>query len=226
MAESDAFRMLSQTRQQILRFIKSHGGTTAAFVSQSLGISDEAARQHLLHLESQGWARRSVERPPTPQSGRPVLRYELTEAGDGLFPKRYAELADMLMQGIRDLFGEDGLERVLANVADQQVSLWEPRLRGKTTTERLETLKGIYFEDDAFAEVEDDDEPVLVQLNCPFPKVADKHPGVCGMTIDALSRLLGVRIDRRRRFQDGDGRCSFHLIEDAQSGGKPVTNES
>lgn len=211
MADCDAFQMLSETRQQILKLIKMRGGTTAAVVSEALGISDEAARLHLLHLESRGWTHRTVERPPVPQSGRPVLKYALTEGGEGLFPKRYAELADMLLMAVGEVHGPEGLERVLSHVVDQQVKRWAPRLRGKSTAERLQLLRGIYFEDGAFAEVEDDGGPVLAQLNCPFSKVAMEHPEVCGMTTAALGRLLGHRIERRQRFQDADGRCTFHL---------------
>ena len=76
-------------------------------------------------------------------------------------------------------------------------------------------LRGFYFEGDPFTSVERvDSETILVERNCPFQKVAMARPQLCSTTVSTLTRLLGVRVERRRRFQNGDGRCTFHVLAD------------
>src|SRR4029077_19972848 len=76
-------------------------------------------------------------------------------------------------------------------------------------------LKGIYDEDDAFTSVKKDARGyMLVERNCPFLNVALKRPRLCSITVSTLTRLLGVRVVREERFQDGDRRCVFRVLED------------
>ena len=37
-----------------------------------------------------------------------------------------------------------------------------------------------------------------------------RRPALCSVSVNALSRLLGVRVAREEKFQNGDGRCVFH----------------
>ena len=41
-----------------------------------------------------------------------------------------------------------------------------------------------------------------------------RRPILCNVSINALTRLLGVRVNREQRFQNGDGRCVFHVHAD------------
>ena len=62
--------------------------------------------------------------------------------------------------------------------------------------------------------------PLLIERNCPFLSVARKHPALCTVSVCTLSRLLGVRVVREQRFQDGDGCCVFRVCVD-----EPLTEE-
>ena len=214
MQECEAFKALSETRRDILAFIKNAGGVTTAEVADRLAISDEGARQHLIHLEGRGWICREVQRPGPPRSGRPVVRYRITETGDHLFPKRYADLSIALMDALVDSYGREALGKLLSKIADRQAQVWEARLQGKSLRERLEALKGFYFEEDLFVEIEEDGGLILTEANCPYRTVALKYPELCSMTISTLMRLLGVGIERREKLQNGDGKCAFHLLLD------------
>jgi predicted ArsR family transcriptional regulator len=55
---------------------------------------------------------------------------------------------------------------------------------------------------------------VLVERNCPFLNVAMRRPQLCAITVNTLTRLLGVRVIREERFQDGHRRCVFRVLED------------
>lgn len=213
--DHDTSNALSETRREILTLLKTIGGATQGEIANHLKISGEGARQHLSYLESQGWVCRQTQRPTVPTPGRPVIRYEITEAGDHLFPKRYDELSIALIDTVLEHYGQEALKKVLTAIVDQQVQAWEPRLQGKSLRERIDLLKGFYFEDDPFTTVEEEDGGlVLIERNCPFRNVAMKRPQLCSTTVSTLMRVLGVKVERREKFQLGDGRCAFHVLKD------------
>ncbi|HEX6383473.1 MAG TPA: DNA-binding protein, partial [Anaerolineae bacterium] len=141
--------------------------------------------------------------------------YSLSSAGDHLFPKNYDELAVGLIDAIGGALGSGALHSVLATLTDAQVAQWEPQLSGKDLAERLDALQGIYIENDPFTEVGmEDGELQLVERNCPYLNIASQRPALCSVTVSVLSRLLGRRVTRSKRFQDGDGRCVFRVHAD------------
>lgn len=205
---------ISDVQQQILTFIKQQGETTNARIAEYLGVSYEAVRQQLRQLEAVHLvtARRQLEEGQ--RSGRPTQLYALTPAGDHLFPKAYDELAVELIDTLAAALGPEALRQVLASLTDDNVRRWAAHLQDKTLPERLEALKGIYLEDDAYMDVDQDEtsgDLQLVERNCPFLNVATRRPALCSVTVSTLSRLLGHKVTREKRFQNGDGRCVFRV---------------
>ena len=104
---------------------------------------------------------------------------------------------------------------VLAEITDRQVDHWQEALRGKALRERIDALRGIYFDRDPFTEVQTDDEgAMLVEHNCPYLTAAQDEPRLCSVTVSTMKRLLGVEVERTERFQRGDGRCVFRIRAD------------
>ncbi len=202
---------IAGSQRQILALLKQHGETTTAELAERLAISYEAVRLHIKQLEGNGLVERS-KRPNPSGPGRPLRYYRLSADGEHLFPKNYDELAISLIDAIGGALGEGALRQVLAALSDTQARRWESRLAGMSLPERLEELKGIYIEGDPFTEVATDNGRLqLVERNCPYLNVAARRPALCSLTVSLLSRLLGHRVTRVRRFQDGDGRCVFHV---------------
>jgi predicted ArsR family transcriptional regulator len=204
----------SESQRQILSFIKQQGETTNAAIAEYLDISYEAVRQQLRQLEAAQWVTSYRQRQGEPRLGRPTQGYVLTPAGDHLFPKAYDELAVDLLDIVAATLGQEALQQVLTTFTDENVSQWASRLQEKTLLERLDALKGIYLEDDPFMNVDIDHatgELRLVERNCPFLNVALHRPALCSVTVSTLSRLLGYKISRVKRFQNGDGRCVFSV---------------
>ncbi len=208
-------RTVTDIRQKILRFIKERGETTNVAIAQHLGISYEAVRQQLRQLEAADLVVARTERTDGASAGRPTAVYSLSAAGDHLFPKAYDELALELVDKVSASLGPEALEKVLAAITDDKVRQWASKLEGKSVEERVEALKGFYLADDPHLAVETDIEGLrLIEHNCPFLNVATRRPALCSVTISALSRLLGFRVTREKRFQDGDGRCVFRVHTD------------
>ena len=209
-----AFPPHQDSRRAVLAFIKREGSATAGQLAKKLGITREGARQWLQTLEAAGWvARRETPAPEGP--GRPAVSFEITDAGDHLFPKNYDRLSLTLVDAVAEQLGEEALVKLLSAITEQQVREWEPKLAGKSLPERIKALKGIYFEEDPHTSVRKDSKGyVLVERNCPYLSVALHRPHLCSVTVSTLTRLLGVRVVREARFQDGDKRCVFRVLTD------------
>ncbi|HEY3858762.1 MAG TPA: MarR family transcriptional regulator [Gammaproteobacteria bacterium] len=204
---------LPESRRHILEFLKREGEATASEVAEHLKMTREGARQQLQLLEEEGWIARGER--PAESAGRPSVTFRITPAGDHLFPKNYDVLSMTLVDAVAEQLGPEALVKLLAAITEQQVQHWLPKLEGKTLPERIKALKGIYMEEDPHTSVRKDARGyVLVERNCPFLNVAMKRPHLCSVTVSTLTRLLGVRVVREERFQDGDRRCVFRVLED------------
>jgi predicted ArsR family transcriptional regulator len=204
---------LTETRLQILAHLKKQREATTRDISAALKVSYEAVRQHLVQLERDGWIKRSTDRNPEAGAGRPLARFELTAAADHLFPKHYDALAVEMVDAIADHLGADALREVLTALTDARVRKWEPQLKGKSLRERVDALRDIYLQDDPFTAVESDGAGLrLVERNCPFLNIALRRPALCSVTVSALTRLLGVRVEREECFQKGDRCCAFRVL--------------
>jgi predicted ArsR family transcriptional regulator len=208
---------MSDMRRAILGIVKCRGSAAIAELADELDVSYEAVRQQITQLHREGWLQKRIDRGgERPRVGRPQGRYRLTPAGDHLFPKHYDLLSVALIDAVADRFGAQGLKEVLGKLADARVREWLPLLEGLDLEERLELLRGIYLEDDPFVSVErtDNGDLRLVERNCPFLNVAAERPALCSMTVAILSRLLKRNVVREERFQNGDGRCVFCVLDE------------
>lgn len=209
---------LPETRRLILQHIKERSGATASEIAAKLGVSPEAARQQLAQLQTSGWieGRNARERGRT---GRPSTAYTLTVAGENLFPKLYDELLAALLHAIAEKFGADAPVEVWAAIADARTRGWQHLTSIPDLHRRVEALRDLYAHKDAYARVEAHARGYdLIELNCPFLNVALEHPGVCSTSVNMLTRVLGRRVVREQRFQDGAGRCVFRVYADEIDG--------
>lgn len=213
---SIAIEQLPETRRSILLVIKREGPRTASELAAELDLSSEGVRQHLMSLEKDGWIVRRSDRGSSSGGGRPSLRYSLTFEGEHLFPKHYDSLTVEVLDTVAEHLGPQALHGILAMMTEVRVREWEPRLRNLNLHEKVQALKTLYKEDDTYMEVEvSPNRLALVERNCPFMNVAKRRPVLCSVTISTLTRLLGVRVVREERFQNGDGRCVFRIYPES-----------
>ena len=204
---------LPDSRRAILLVLKRRGPSTIALLSSELDLTGEAVRQQLLQLQREGWIEPKVSRgTDRARTGRPATSYALTEAGDHLFPKHYDVLSVAVIDAVAEELGEDAAKRVLKHVAEEKVALTEPALRGLSLPQRMQVLKDWYLSGDPYMDIEQvNGDFRLVERNCPFINTAMRRPALCSVSVNALIRLLGVRVRREEKFQNGDGRCIFRI---------------
>lgn len=209
-----AIELVPESRRSVLTKLKDLGHATIPHLAESLAISTEAVRQHLNAMRREGWiaADCAIGEEEAIGRGRPATEYCLTPAAEDLFPKRYAELTSRLF----DLTDAD---QTLVTLTDERVNAVEPKVRGQSLGRRMEALRSIYVADDPYAEVKNTgDGYALVEHNCPYLQFATERPLFCSTTVSALRRLTGFEVVREERFQDGDGKCVFHVYKNS-----PVT---
>lgn len=191
--------------------LKQHGTSTIAQLAVPLALTGEAVRQQLLALQREGWVEAIVDHESVRgRTGRPATVYRLTEAGEHLFPKHYDQLAVAVIDAVAEELGMDAAVRVLEHVSNERVAAVQPLLADRSLDEKLEVLKSWYLADDPYMDHDRDGDDVrLIERNCPFYNTAMRRPALCSVSVNALTRLLGVRVAREEKFQNGDGRCVF-----------------
>lgn len=212
--DKEGLKGLSALKRLILVALKRDGSLTIAQLAKQGKVTSEAVRQQVSELAAEGWVTREA---PRRGIGRPVSPYRLAAAAEELFPKAYDELAVGLLDAAAETLGPAAVRKILATMADERVKRLKPMLQGKTLEQRLELLRDVYKKDDPYMSVEAGGELRLVETNCPFYGVASRRPMLCSLTVSVLSRLLGRAVKREKRFQRGDGRCVFRVLDDRVS---------
>jgi len=204
---------LPDSRRAILVALKRRGASTIAHLADELQLTGEAVRQQLLQLQREGWIEARVTRSSERgRTGRPATSYSLTEAGDHLFPKRYDALNVEMMDAIAQELGPEALKRILEHLANEKVEVIEPGLRPLSLSARMQALKDWYLKDDPYMAIEQAEGGFkLVERNCPFINTAMNRPSLCSISVNALMKVLGVRVVREEKFQNGDSRCVFRV---------------
>jgi predicted ArsR family transcriptional regulator len=179
-------------------------------------LTGEAVRQQLLQLQREGWLEARVTRTSDRgRTGRPATSYSLTEAGDHLFPKHYDTLSIEMFDAISEELGPEALKKVLEKLSNAKVGVTESVLRSLSLPARMQALKDWYLKDDPHMAVEQAENGYrLIERNCPYINTAMNRPSLCSVSVNALTKLLGVRVEREEKFQNGDGRCVFRVYAD------------
>lgn len=199
------------TRREILTLVKLHGSMTAEGLGKQLGISSVAVRQHLASLEAEGLVATSVERRGL---GRPVHRYALTPAGDETFPRRYDAFANALLDEIRLSQGEETIHRLFALLREQQRMALQPRIKGRSLSEKVTHLARIQSEGGYMADVQATQGALrLIEHNCAICQIARRHPAICEQERILFQQLLGgnVSVEREQHMLAGDPVCTYRI---------------
>ncbi len=197
---------VSPSRLRLLAELQRNRGTgmTVDELSESLSVSHNAVQQHLTALQRDGLVRVAATRAT---GGRPGRAYAPTDAGLELFPRRYAQLADGLIRHSRELFGTEGLERLLESLAAEAAGSCEQRLTGLSGKARLEAVVGILNDLGYDATLNADGS--VTALNCVFHQLTRAGREVCRFDRALLGTLLGAEIDHDACMADGQACCRF-----------------
>jgi predicted ArsR family transcriptional regulator len=195
------------TRMEILELLRRKGRSSAETIAGDLGVTANAVRQHLTNLERDGLV---VSQPERSGRGRPALLFQITERADAVFPKRYGQLATMVLQEVQDMGGPDALDDIFARVAARHAGAIEKDLVGLGFEEKLERVVAWIGRAGTLVEQSETSEGVRVTIhNCPFRNTALKFPQVCTITPQLITRLTGAAVSQSDSIHRRDPYCSF-----------------
>ena len=195
------------TRMEVLELLRRKGRSSAETIASDLGVTPNAVRQHLTNLERD---RLVVSHPERSGRGRPSLLFALTERADSVFPKRYGQLATMVLQEVQEMGGPGALDEVFARVAARHADAIEKDLGGLEFEEKLRRVVNWIGRAGTLVEQSEGVEGIQVTIhNCPFRNTALKFPQVCSITPQLISRLTGAAVSQSDSIHRRDPYCSF-----------------
>jgi predicted ArsR family transcriptional regulator len=198
-------RFFSTTRGQIVALLR-RAGRTVDELAAAIGLTDNAVRSHLATLERDGLVEQHGARRG---KGKPALAYQLTEAGENLFPKAYAPVLGQLLDTMVDEIGADRVDRLLEATGRRIAAARIPA--GADARARLDAAVATLNELGGFVELEErDGETFLRGHSCPLGGAAKERPQLCRLAEALVTELVGRPVheccDRRER-----PRCCFQL---------------
>jgi predicted ArsR family transcriptional regulator len=204
--------MSGDAAEKILMLLKTGGAQTAQTVACGLGVTMEAARQQFARLEAQGLVEHVDRREKV---GRPARYWQLSAKGHGRFPDRHAVLTLELIDGVRRIFGDDGLERLIADREASARQAYAARLSGcETLAARVAALAEIRSAEGYMAAwQEDGDGWLLVENHCPICAAAEICQGFCRAELALFRAALGadVEVARTDHILAGARRCAYRI---------------
>lgn len=175
-------------------------------VSAALGVSRNAAHQHIVALEREGL----IERAAVIRTrGRPSRGYRLSSAGKASFPRQYALLARQMLGELARHLGPDELRVALRRIG---LSLADS-LRGEMGSDPDDNIKrvaGLMRELGYESHAIDGEAGTEIEAhNCVFHDLAMANPAICEVDLALLRSLSGKAVEHRRCMARGERSCRF-----------------
>lgn len=207
---------MQATRERILNILKEREQATVDELSQELELTAVTVRHHIDILRGEGLiAAPIVRRRKGP--GRPQYAYALTEKASTFFPKKYDDLASLVLSEVRTRHPPDEVDQMMRRIGERMAS--QANLADEDDFEtRLTAVVDFLNRQGYLARWEhgDDDGYTLHIANCPYEQVTDEHRAVCTIDATLLTRLLGTPLQRISSAARGDPKCTYAVHPPAE----------
>jgi len=205
--------MPSDNSSKLLYTLKSRGPLATNALAQALGITVVGARQHLAKLHAE---RLVAFDDQAGEIGRPKRIWRLSAKGHGRFPDTHGDLTVNLIGGIRSLFGEAGLDRLIAARQESAVTAYRKALEHCSGLEdRIRTIARLRTEEGYMAEVEaqPDGSFLLVENHCPICAAAKACQGFCRSELELFRAAFGAEtsVMRQEHLLSDGRRCVYRV---------------
>ncbi|MBI2379868.1 MAG: transcriptional regulator [Gammaproteobacteria bacterium] len=202
------------TPDRLLYLLKTRGPQTAQALAEALGLSAMGARKQLDALADQDLVSFEDKREGI---GRPARHWSLTAAGHGRFPDRHGDLTLQLLDGIRSLFGAEGMDRLIAEREAGARRHYGERLTGLDSLgDKVQALAELRNAEGYMAEaVRDGEDWLLLENHCPICAAATACQGFCRSELELFRDCAGegVHVERIEHQLSGARRCAYRFSE-------------
>lgn len=197
---------------KVLFAIKTKGPIATATLAKNLGMTAEAARQQVQKLLSEGLI--EGHQAPSEGVGRPRQNWVVSTAGNRCFPDTHAQLTEQLIQTIRQLFGEAGLDRLIAQREQDARLLYQRHCVSNDLSERLTQLAHIRSDEGYMARIEQQGpEWLLIEDHCPICVAAQTCQGFCRSELQLFQEVVGpnAEVVREQHLLSKGVRCVYRI---------------
>jgi DeoR family suf operon transcriptional repressor len=195
------------TRERILGLLlHAPGPISIPALAEQLGISRNATHQHVGSLERDGLIERAAQ---ISTRGRPSQGFQLSPAGEALFPRQYALLARKLIGELARLLGPDALPGAMARMGEELARELAPRRGedGAVTVPAIAALMRDLGYEAHLAEPARGEE--IEAHNCVFHDLAARDPAICAVDLALLGTLSGRAVEHLSCMAHGERSCRF-----------------
>ncbi len=200
------------TRARVLDLLKREGEQSSSALGAALGLTPMAARLHLYELEAEGLV---TARAEAKGRGRPTKLWMLTEEAARVFPDAHQGLAVDMIKSVEELFGAEGLARLVKKHGDRQRAAYGEKLKSaKSVGERVKRLAKARSGEGYMAEAKKDGRDwLLIENHCPICSAAKACTGLCAGELKVFQDVLGegVTIAREEHILAGARRCAYRV---------------
>lgn len=208
----------SRTRDRVRHAVGERGPVSARELSADLGLTPAAVRRHLDALAEEHLIAEH-QAPPGPQGrgrGRPARKYVLTDRGQERLSTTYDGVATAALHFLADHAGPDAVDAF----ATSHAADLEARIKaavddaGEDLADRTAALAQALSREGFAASARPVAEGTglagiqLCQGHCPVQQVASEFRQFCDAETDAISRLLGVHVQRLATLAGGEHVCT------------------
>ncbi|OYV66353.1 MAG: hypothetical protein B7Z72_11485, partial [Gemmatimonadetes bacterium 21-71-4] len=185
-------------------------------LSVAFDVSPNAIRRHLKELELQGSVHYGREQRGM---GAPAYVYRLTARGEALFPNRYEDALNGLLQHIEERAGRGEISRLFLDQFRVRAERLKTELADQPVEVRLQRLVRMLSEEGYMAEWNSRDGSIrLAEHNCAIRSVAERYPEVCAAERRFLTEVLAAQVERRTHITEGSNACEYSITPDATAG--------
>jgi len=194
---------------QILKLLQQRGELRIKDIEAALGVTSTAVRQQLNALLAENLVASTTVRE---KRGRPHAIYRLSDKGQALFARGYANLAIVLLEEILEVAEPELAQQLFRRVSTRLGEQYTDQMLGEALRERLEALVSRLHTHGIITQVDEaDDLFVLTEYGCPYFRVAQQHREVCEMEIEAMEQALGTEVTLCHSQLDGHHGCQFQV---------------
>ncbi|WP_108880713.1 helix-turn-helix domain-containing protein [Anderseniella sp. Alg231-50] len=202
---------MNDSRQQLLHILKTLGPRSTSSLANRLEMTLAGARKHLKLLEQEKLVASSGIAGGV---GRPDMVWRLTKTGHDRFPDTHDSLTLDLIGSIRSVFGEAGLDKLIAARESETTKRYAHALGSAgSLRQKVERLAELRSEEGYMAQAEQIDDRTwrLAENHCPVCAAASVCQGLCRSELAVFRQVLGksVTVERDEYLLDGARRCSY-----------------
>lgn len=202
-----------KTHYRIIELLKTQGPLTAKVLASELSLTTMGIRQHMLALEESGEVTFKDEKAPR---GRPTRLWSLTDKTNSHFADRHDELSIQLIDSVIAVFGDDGLDKLIANREESSMRQYRLALADRFgVEEKLTTLANLRSDEGYMASImEEGDSFWLFENHCPICSAATKCLNFCRSELQLFQSLFdGIAVvTREEHIVEGARRCAYKVM--------------